>query len=339
MNISRVLCAILAPTLVSAAAFAIPEPTQPVAPAADNWSPAPTAAPQLGFHLFGREAQHASQDNTCGYVSGLSASSITCPNSKAICATNTFFGVHGCCDPSALSSCTIATTCIPSTAMSSLCTDDACSSNNAIAKCTAPASPACYRWLFAYESTTMTQHGCAASGFTSTAQRSYGPSSTSTPSPLVVTVTASATPSASPSADNEPKQSLGPIIGGTVGGCIIVSLVALAALFIHRRRRRAANHSRPPPSRPHHNSPEFHPGGFPAAAWNEQDFKTWQRPDMPCLGVSEVHGEDRAVEVEAPEKSKVGVWHASCPAAAVEVEALGREKGWRPWQGIVEAPS
>ncbi|KAJ4339406.1 hypothetical protein N0V95_007784 [Ascochyta clinopodiicola] len=336
MKISHALRAILAPTLVSAAAFAIPEPTQRFAPAADGWSPAPTAAPQLDFHLFGRETQQTGQDNTCGYVSGLSASSITCPNPTAICATNTFFGVHGCCDPSALSACTIATTCIPSTAMTSLCTDAACSSNSAIAKCTAPASPDCYRWLFAYESTTMTQHGCAASGFTSTAQRSYGAlsSSLSSPSPLVVTVTASPTPSTTLAAsDSAPKQSLGPIIGGTVGGCIILSLVALAAFLIHRRRCAAAEHSHPPSSRPHHSSPQFHPDGFPAV-WSEQDVKIWQRPDMPYLGVSEVHGEDRAVEVEAPEKSKA-IWHVGGTAAAVEVEAPGRDK----WRGIVEAPS
>jgi hypothetical protein len=74
MKITYAGCAILAATLTSAAAFAstIPEPTH-FKPAADNWSPAPTAAPQLlGFNLFGREAQQASQDSTCGYVSGLS---------------------------------------------------------------------------------------------------------------------------------------------------------------------------------------------------------------------------------------------------------------------------
>lgn len=47
----------------------MPESTHHFAPAADNWSPAPTAAPQ--FNLFGRDNQQAT-DNTCGYVSGLS---------------------------------------------------------------------------------------------------------------------------------------------------------------------------------------------------------------------------------------------------------------------------
>ncbi|KAF9700140.1 hypothetical protein EKO04_001216 [Ascochyta lentis] len=304
MNIFHALCAILAPALVSAAAFAIPQPTQLFAPAADNWSPAPTAAPQLGFSLFGREAQQANQDNTCGYVSGLSASSITCANPKAICATNTFYGVHGCCDPSALSACTIATSCIASTAMTSLCTNDACSTDNAIAKCTAPASPECYRWLFAYDSTTMTQHGCAATGYTSTAQRSYGASRT--PSALV-TAPASSLPSSSPSlvAATQKNQSLGPIVGGTVGGCVVLSLVALAAFLIHRRRRRCT-------TRYPHSDPQFYSTGFPT--WSAQDLKAWQlaggvrRPDAPYLGVSEVHGDDRAVEVEALEKGKVGRW-------------------------------
>jgi hypothetical protein len=70
MKLSYAACAILAPAMVFAAAFTMPEPTQHFAIAADNWSPAPTAAPQ--FNVFGREAQQASQDATCGYISGLS---------------------------------------------------------------------------------------------------------------------------------------------------------------------------------------------------------------------------------------------------------------------------
>lgn len=59
----------LMPALSSAAAFAMPEPTQLFAIAADNWSPAPTAAPQ--FSIFGRNALQANEGNTCGYISGL----------------------------------------------------------------------------------------------------------------------------------------------------------------------------------------------------------------------------------------------------------------------------
>jgi hypothetical protein len=61
------ICAFLAPALAAGAAFpwAMPEPTF-VVPAADNWSPAPTPAPQFGaIELFKR----AADDNTCGYIS------------------------------------------------------------------------------------------------------------------------------------------------------------------------------------------------------------------------------------------------------------------------------
>jgi hypothetical protein len=70
MKLSTAGCAILAPALSSAAAFAMPEPTHLFALAADNWSPAPTAAPQI--NIFGREASQANEGNTCGYISGLS---------------------------------------------------------------------------------------------------------------------------------------------------------------------------------------------------------------------------------------------------------------------------
>jgi hypothetical protein len=94
------------------------------------------------------------------------ASSITCPNSQ-ICATNTYYGIHGCCDPSSLSACTIATSCVPFSAMSTSCTDDLCSKDNAIAKCTASTAPDCYKYLFVYSTGTMSQQGCTSSATSS----------------------------------------------------------------------------------------------------------------------------------------------------------------------------
>lgn len=57
------------------------------------------------------------------------------------------------------------------------------------------------------------------------------------------------------------------------------------------------------------------------------------------VGVSEVHGEDRAVEVEAPEKSKSGHWQLP-RVAPVEVEAPveRRDEKKRWWGGPAEAP-
>lgn len=380
MKLSNAGCAILAPALSSAAAFAMPEPTQLFAVAADNWSPAPTAAPQ--FNIFVREADQPNASNTCGYASGLSgtylqphvdlpltrpASPIACPNSQ-ICATNTYFGVHGCCPSSDLSACTIATTCVPSSAMSVSCTDSACSSNDAIAKCTASTAQECYRYLFDYGSTIMTQNGCTSSGFTSTIPRTYGPTSTSV---FIVTQTviqsvsashdAATTDTSSAGSAGEKKQSLGPIVGGTIGGCTIISLVALTAFLIHRRRlklKEEHNAAHPPPVSQyhHHNSPEFDPNGFQTTnGWTEQDIKTWQqtggvhRSNAPgqYVGVSEVHGEDRAVEVEAPEKTKSGHWHVP-GVAPVEVEAPAgaemvgfeqrRDEKKKWWRGPSEAP-
>lgn len=289
----------------------------------------------------------------------LPASPVSCPNSKDNCATNTYFGVLGCCDPSASSPCTIATTCIPSADIASLCTDSGCSSNAAIAKCTASSAQECYRWLFDYGTTVMTQHGCTAKGFTSTALRNAGP----------VTVTVTFSPSASASASPTPtdlfttqpstsggkKPSIGPIVGGTVGGCIILSLVALAAFLIHRRRVKKSLSSTPSPNLPPpvspfpHNSPEFSPVGFASptspGGWTENEIKSWQqagsvyRPGVPMLGISEVHGEDRAVEMEVNEKGKRGWVVPGVGPVEVEAPVLGRDEKKRWWRGPVEAPS
>lgn len=68
------ICALLAPALASAAAFpwALPEPTFHV-PEIDNWSPAPTKAPNAGeFELFKRADE---EKGICGYISGISSKS------------------------------------------------------------------------------------------------------------------------------------------------------------------------------------------------------------------------------------------------------------------------
>ena len=233
--------------------------------------------------------------------------------------------------------------------MGASCANDACSSNAAIAKCTASTATECYRYLFVYDTTTMTQHGCTSSGFTLTVPRSYGPTTTSTPSAVILTVTVSASPAStsgesSEGAGAEKKQTLGPIVGGTIGACTIISIVALTAFLIHRRRIKAhSSPTVPPVTQYQHNSPQFDPNGF-QNGWSEQDIKTWQqsggvyRPGMPHMGVSEVHGEDRAVEIEASEKTKVGSWHGT-RNGAVEVEAPMREEKKWSWRGPVEAPS
>ena len=176
--------------------------------------------------------------------------------------------MHGCCNSSALSECTIPTECVASTAMSSLCTDEQCSSNNAIAKCTQSTAPECYEYQFAYEATTMTQHGCTSSGFTLTVPRSYGPTSTGTP--VIITMTAPAitlhtTPGAGTapnpadagftytttatqtiyhltelpnSSNGSSSANIGAIVGGAVGGFAAISATAFGIFYVRRKTRK-----------------------------------------------------------------------------------------------------
>jgi hypothetical protein len=131
----------------------------------------------------------------------------------------------------------------------------------------------------------------------------------------------------------------------TVGGCVILSLVALTAFLIHRRRVAAAKQQSSSSAQFNpHSSPEFDPKGFPSA-WGEQDIKTWQQqqgsvhsPGGMQYGISEVHGEDRAVEIAAPDKNKLGHW--GIPGSEpVEVEAGVTGRDEKRWRGAVEAPT
>ncbi|KAF2193855.1 hypothetical protein K469DRAFT_735024 [Zopfia rhizophila CBS 207.26] len=259
------ICAFLAPAVVSAMAFpwAGPEPTL-IVPAEDKWSPAPTAAPGNGvMELFKRAG-----DNTCGYVSGVSTSSLTCNYDNYVCATNTYYGVHGCCDPDNISSCSIPTTCIASTAMAASCTDAACSNNDYIAKCTDSDAPYCYEWRYVYGTrTVMTEHGCAQSAFTVSVQRTYSgqtldPASskselqisyvTITPTAKNTDATSSGNDNASPATQSatgttEPektstrkksKTNIGAIVGGAVGGLVVIGAIAFGVIFLILRSRK-----------------------------------------------------------------------------------------------------
>ncbi|KAF2116238.1 hypothetical protein BDV96DRAFT_46397 [Lophiotrema nucula] len=272
------ICAFLAPALVSAVAFpaafpwAAPEPTF-VIPAEDNWSPAPTRAPDMGaLELFKRDAG----DNTCGYISGVSSRSLTCNNANYVCATNTAYGVHGCCDPNGISTCSIPTTCIPSSLMSASCTGD-CSTNDYIAKCTDSDQPYCYEWRYVYSTrTVMTEHGCAASAFTVSVERTFDDEGTTsslasevqisyvtvTPSAASTTSDASSTavsgtavsqtagPTETTTTSEPPKKktNVGAIVGGVVGGLVVIGAIAFGIIFLILRKRNRRTHR---PSRCH----------------------------------------------------------------------------------------
>ncbi|OCK80369.1 hypothetical protein K432DRAFT_393088 [Lepidopterella palustris CBS 459.81] len=274
------LCAFLAPALVSAMAFpwAGPEPTL-IIPAGDNWSPAPTKGPEMGemglLELFKRQSIG---DNTCGYINGISASSLTCNDNAYVCATNSYYGVHGCCDPSSIAECTIPTTCIPSSLMAVSCTDSVCSSNAYIAKCTDIDSPFCYQWRYVYSTrTVMTEFGCAASAFTVSVQRTFNgesippaattntgigaASSIAFPSsgPTILAGSASSSASSSSSSSNgasvasqsqistasssaipvsKSKTNVGAIVGGVIGGLIVIGAIIFGAIFLILRNKK-----------------------------------------------------------------------------------------------------
>ncbi|PSN73754.1 hypothetical protein BS50DRAFT_569242 [Corynespora cassiicola Philippines] len=239
-----VVWALLAPAVEAAAAlpWALPEPTF-VAPEADLWSPAPTSGPGLGaMELFRRD----DGDNTCGFISGIRTQPVTCTGEDQVCATDTFYGVHGCCT-TPVDSCTIPTTCIPSSLMSQSCTDAACSSDSYTTKCTASEAPNCYEYHYIYSTrTVMTQHGCAPFAFTYSAMRSWGSIvSSSAPLELSVTVTVTATASSTAASTSTgagtPGKSgpnIGAIVGGVVGGLAVIGAAAFAIIYLILRRRK-----------------------------------------------------------------------------------------------------
>ena len=217
--------------------------------------------------------------------------------------------MHGCCNSATLSDCILATTCIPSTALSTACAS-LCTSDPAVTRCTASTAAECYRLFIIYETAIVVQHGCAAEAYTTTAYRTPGLTS-SLPADQLVTVTVTAGTSTPTSAVPNAKSHLGPIVGGTVAGCVVVSCL-LASLFIWRRRKRtaAAAASHPPTPAPsyapspfpvHASVTEYNPLGF-AGYQHPDDAKTWAprgavwRPEVQRYAV-EVDGREGRVEV------------------------------------------
>jgi len=148
--------------------------------------------------------------------------------------------------------------------------------------------PECYKWLVVFDKTysltTMTHHGCAQKGFTSTAMRSPGQIASSIPPEQyrTVTVTDVATPSDTITPltpmPGTSKPNLAAIIGGTVGGCTIISLIVLAIFLIRRRRKNAPNTIAQPHTTHYHDgngaATEYNPHGLPSPTY-PTDTKIW----------------------------------------------------------------
>jgi hypothetical protein len=190
--------------------------------------------------------------------------------------------------------------------------------------------PECYKWLVVFDKTysltTMTHHGCAQKGFTSAAMRSPGQIASSIPPEQyrTVTVTDMSTPSDTviplTPVPSPAKPNLAAIVGGTVGGCTVISLIVLAIFLIRRRRKAAHNDIAQPHTTQYHDGTgtviEYNPQSFPSPTY-PIDTKTWiqqhsgpvdrvsdampQYPNMAAgqYGIVEVDGAQRAVEVPA----------------------------------------
>ncbi|EMD67912.1 hypothetical protein COCSADRAFT_132992 [Bipolaris sorokiniana ND90Pr] len=319
--------AFLAPAIANAVALsrATPELTHFV-PSVDIWGSAPTAAAQLPLSLSKRQA--SGNYYTCGFVSGSPDSPITCANPTQTCATNTFFGIHGCCDPASNTPCTLPTSCIASTAMTASCTNTACSSDEAIVKCTASTAQECYQWHFIYENMVMTQHGCAETAFTSTAYRSPGmdmllPSNTKTGKRETVTATVttrevvSGIPTLSAVTEDKDtttsegrKTSLGAVIGGTVGACVFVCFLGFVVFLAWRRWRNLKGQNAQcyqQQQQQQQSMVEYHAAVCEAAkkAWDHQCGVVACEREI-CMGggvgVVEMDGTQRPVEAPTREK-------------------------------------
>jgi hypothetical protein len=219
--------------------------------------------------------------------------------------------------------------------MSASCTDSACTSNAAIIRCTESALPFCYEWQFIYDRMVFTQHGCAASAFTSTAYHSLDMTlSSSTPEKETVYVTKEPTstptsPPPSSSSSNTSKPSLGAIVGGTIGACLFVSFIALVVFLAWRRRRDEARNNAQSIGSFHQNDSrgmvEYNAMGFPSPGFSSQglpsrrspgseDDKAWQQRESVGGGwramtrgrgqieIAEMDGTSRAVEAPTAEK-------------------------------------
>ncbi|KAF2673804.1 hypothetical protein BT63DRAFT_451858 [Microthyrium microscopicum] len=143
----------------------LPLPTDNIANAM-GFSPVPTAAPMVPDILkraagSGSLLGYYAPDNTCGYVSGIKASSKTC-DSTELCAAVVVAGVAsvGCCDPAA-GTCQFQGNCVGSVGYysSSLC-GAACQADVNTIKCTAATKPYCYSFLV--PGMTMGFYSCAA---------------------------------------------------------------------------------------------------------------------------------------------------------------------------------
>ncbi|KAI0578655.1 hypothetical protein PtrEW7m1_003395 [Pyrenophora tritici-repentis] len=179
-----------------------------------------------------------------------------------------------------------------------------------------------------------TQHGCAATPFTSTAFHSLGMAlsssntvdvtftATATQEPLVTPPSSSSAPSPNPS-----KPGIGIIVGSTIGACLFASFIVIVFFLVWRRRRAVKRNA----VQTHlyqqttQTLVEYNPLGFPSPVFSSpanpyrDECKGWQQqqqqsiqgngevPRYPGmeqgrLGIVEADGFERPVEAPTAEK-------------------------------------
>ncbi|KAF2248318.1 hypothetical protein BU26DRAFT_331401 [Trematosphaeria pertusa] len=239
-------------------------PTQPgvLDLAIEGRSPIPTALADAAnpLKLFRRE-----ETRTCGYIDGDYDNPATC-GVDYYCAFNSYNGAFGCCS-GVLSDCYIETACYPSAAAVASC-DSSCLVNPYHYICTAGVDTLCYQYVWVTGTTEYTNFGCGPIDYTSYVYDDYtnGPTSRSSISREVITVTQVATPTServtstptpttfvsttttgasaglattTPSSGGS-KTPVGAIVGGVVGGIAVIAIAAtIIAILIMKKKRQA----------------------------------------------------------------------------------------------------
>ncbi|KAL2151818.1 hypothetical protein VTH82DRAFT_5002 [Thermothelomyces myriococcoides] len=226
--------------------------------------PMPTAAPEVSHTVTALEAR-GTDDNTCGYVSNVPASSLWCATT-ASCSYNTIYSNMGCCVGTA---CLFATRCYDRTDSLSFTTN-----NGRTLYCDEEEYPYCTTLIYRdsiftgytllhcgkrtgtgdiYFTLNTASRTSTASDIDSTTDDISSTSTTSESStgftstlptsglfsPSGTTPSSSASSTADPDDDNDPP--VGAIVGGVVGGVAAIGLVLLGVWAVMRQRNKLKN--------------------------------------------------------------------------------------------------
>ncbi|XWW93718.1 hypothetical protein V2A60_001654 [Cordyceps javanica] len=255
------------------------QPTIPAIFALEGFSPV-TTPPPSPEHVAARADSSSpillyNNDNTCGYVSGVSSAPYYCINKGDYCALSTSSnGVMGriaCCG---LTTCHFRNTCVNSADIytSKACNEE-CRDNTYIVKCTDSQYPFCNTVSFAggiidyacgisdirtYQVLQTTYSGQvnpssytrytvtgSASAPSASGSATGAPSSTSSSTRTAT----SSTSIAQPTGDNNSKKSstpVGAIVGGVVGGIGALALIGIGILLFLRNKKKSNVQQSPP---------------------------------------------------------------------------------------------